>query len=311
MHRLADRLQIKEFRLIQSIQQTGQLALAAQNLSVTQPAASRMLASIEQKVGEQIFLRHPKGMVPTFVGEILVRKGNEILQSLEAAEREVYAVGRGLSGTVRIGAVTGGAVAFVVPAIKRLKKDTHGSDIHIDVGPSSTLIEGTINGDYDFVLSRIPPGTDPVQFSVQRARVEIVQFLVRSDHPLTGKGKLILPDLAGYEMVIQASHTPMRQAVEEAFVAQDVPLPVEIVNTTSLLVMIAYLEATDAITPISREVGDLLAPETMKRGWVALELKEPIIIKPYYLIYRKGTIMNPLAKRLHSLICASILERKS
>lgn len=311
MQKLADRLQLKEFRLIHWIQQTGQLALAAQALSITQPAASRMLAAIEQKVGEQIFMRHPKGMVPTLVGEILARKGVEIMHSLEATEREVHAVGRGLSGTARIGAVTGAAVAFVVPAIQQLKKDTHGSEIHLDVGPSSSLIEGAINGDYDFVLSRIPPGTDARQFNVQRGRVEIVQFLVRSGHPLTEKGKLELCDLEGYELVIQAPHTPMRQAVEEAFVAQGIPLPAEIVNTTSLLVMIAYLDATDAITPISREVGELLAPQIIKRGWVALELEDPIIIKPYYVIYRKGAVMNPLATRLHDLICASIRNGNS
>ena len=41
-----NRLQIKDFRLILVIKQTGQLALAAELLSMTQPAASRMLAGI-------------------------------------------------------------------------------------------------------------------------------------------------------------------------------------------------------------------------------------------------------------------------
>lgn len=304
MARLSNRLQLKDLVLIHSIHQTGQLALAAQALSMTQPAASRMLARIERNIGDRIFLRHPKGMVPTPAGEILAQKAAIIIRSLDAAEREVEVVSRGLSGTARIGSVTGGAVTFVVPAIQALKAGTHGSEIHVDIGPSITLIDGLIKGAYDFVLSRIPVGTDTQPLSIQRAEVEVVQFLVRAGHPLAGKGKLKLADLQGFELVIQAPHTPMREAVEEAFVVRGVSQPSEIINTTSLLVMIAYLTSTDAITPVSREVGMLLS--SSGQHWVALELDDPIIIKPYYLISRKHERMNPLAERLYNSLLQAI-----
>jgi hypothetical protein len=44
MQNLANRLQLRDFRLVQAIADTGQLALAAERLAMTQPAASRMLA---------------------------------------------------------------------------------------------------------------------------------------------------------------------------------------------------------------------------------------------------------------------------
>ncbi len=304
MVKLSNRLQLKDLMLIHSVHQTGQLALAAQALSMTQPAASRMLAGVERKIGAKIFLRHPKGMTPTAVGEILAQKAAIIVRNLDATEKDVEAVSRGLTGTARIGSVTGGAVTFVVPAIQILKTDTHGSEIHVDVGPSTRLIDGLLKGDFDFVLSRIPVGTDTHPFSIQRAGVEIVQFLARAGHPLTGKGRLKLSDLEGYELVIQAPHTPIREAVEEAFVARGVSQPSEIVNTTSLLVMIAYLTSTDAITPVSREVGTLLS--SSGQHWVALELDDPIIIKPYYLISRKHERMNPMAERLHNILLRTI-----
>ena len=55
MQNLATRLQLKDFRLIQAISETGQLALAAERLAMTQPAASRMLAGIERAVGTPLF----------------------------------------------------------------------------------------------------------------------------------------------------------------------------------------------------------------------------------------------------------------
>lgn len=298
MSNLANRLQLRDFRLIQAIAQTGQLALAAERLSLTQPAASRMLGSIERMVGVPLFSRHPKGMTPTAIGETLARNANGLLRSLEQTLQETEAVISGLAGTVRVGSVTGGAVGFVVPAIKRLKETAVGADVHVDVAPSDVLIAGLLRGDYDFVLSRIPQGMDARQFVVKRGRVEVVRFLARRDHPLVGKGPLRPEQLIGYEWVIQAPHTPMRQAVEEALFRYGVPLPSEVVNTTSLLAMIAYLASTDAIAATSREVADLVAPVGEGGRLAAMDLEEAIIINPYHLIALKNHAMGPVAARL-------------
>lgn len=298
----SNRLQLKDFRLILAIQRAGQLALAAESMSITQPAASRMLANIEQHIGSKVFERHPKGMKPTAVGEVLARNALNLLRELEETEREVRAVGAGLAGTARVGSVTGGAVAFVVPAIQELKETATGADIHVDVASSDLLIEGLVNGEYDFILSRIPAGTNARQFSILRGRVEIVHFLVRKDHPLTTQGPFNLSDLTDYEWVVQAPHTPLRKALEEALITNNISPPTEIINTTSLLVTIAYLASSNAIAPISREVQELLAPETGERGLASISLDKAIIIKPYHLIAYKARLISPLAKQLHDLV---------
>lgn len=306
MHNLANRLRLKDFRLILTIQQAGQLALAAERLAMTQPAASRMLAGIERALGTPVFIRHPKGMTPTAVGEVLVRNAIGLLNGLDQTVSEVNAVGAGRAGTARVGAVTGGAVAFVVPAVQELKKTAAGADIHVNVAPSDSLIDGLLNGAFDFVLSRIPSGTDARQFTIRRGRVEVIRFLMREGHPVAGRGPVELSELAGYEWVVQAPHSPMRQAVEEAFVAQGITLPCEIVNTTSLLVMIAYLVSSQAISPISHEVAELLGRDTFGSKLVTVDLKEPIIIYPYHMISLKNQVMSPLATRLRELVFARI-----
>ena len=300
------RLQLKNFRLILAIKSTGQLALAAEAMSISQPAASRMLASIEQHIGSKIFERHPKGMKPTAVGEVLARNALNLLRGVEETEREVRAVGAGLAGTARVGSVTGGAVAFVVPAIQELKKTATGADIHVEVASSDVLIEGLIKGEYDFILSRIPAGTNARLFSILRGRVETVHFLVREGHPLTGRKALNLANLTNYEWVVQAQHTPLRKALEETFISNNISPPMETVNTTSLLVTIAYLASSNAIAPISREVQELLAPETGGRGLSSISLEKTIIVKPYHLISYKGRTMSPLAAQLHELVFKSL-----
>lgn len=302
MLNLTNRLQLKDLRLIRAIHKSGQLALAAEELSMTQPAASRMLANIERALGTPVFLRHPKGMDPTPVGETLARNAADLLYGLDQALLEVDAVGAGRAGTARVGAVTGSALAFVVPSVQKLKKTTTGADIHIDVAPSDALMAGLLKGDYDFILSRIPAGTDARQFAIWRGRSEDVRFLVRRDHPLAGRGQLDLRELADYEWVNQAPHTPLRQAVESAFITEGIPLPGEIVNSTSLLVMLPYLVSSNAIAPVSREVAELLETRVQAQNLVAIDVRQTIVVHPYHLISLKNQLISPLAERLRDLV---------
>jgi DNA-binding transcriptional LysR family regulator len=303
---LQNRLQLKDFRLIRAIYETGQLAIAAERMSLTQPAASRMLASIERLVGMTLFVRHPKGMTPTPAGEILARNASGLLNGLEQTLQEVTAVTSGKAGSVRVGSVTGGAVAFVVPAIQELKANAGSADIYVDVAPSDVLIQGLIDGEYDFVLSRLPPGTDSRQFNILTGRVEIIRFLVREGHPLANRRKLRLGELADFEWVMQAPRTPLRHAIEEAFLSQGIPSPQEIVNTTSLLVMISYLTTSDAIAPITQEVVELLGPKVFGGRVAALDVSDSVIVTPYHLISRKHQLMSPLASRLRELVFAGL-----
>lgn len=306
MQILQNRLQLKDFRLIRAIYETGQLAIAAERMSLTQPAASRMLASIERLVGMTLFVRHPKGMTATPAGEILARNAAGLLNGLEQTLQEVSAVTSGKAGSVRVGSVTGGAVAFVVPAIQKLKADAGAADIYIDVAPSDVLIQGLIDGEYDFVLSRLPPGTDARQFNILTGRVEIIRFLVREGHPLASRKKLRLADLADFEWIMQAPHTPLRHAIEEAFVSQGIASPRETVNTTSLLVMISYLTTSDAISPITQEVVELLGPKVFGGRVASLDVVDSVVVTPYHLISRKHQVMSPLASRLRELVFASL-----
>lgn len=306
MQHLQNRLQLKDFRLIRAIYETGQLAIAADRLSLTQPAASRMLATIEKLIGMTLFVRHPKGMTPTPAGEILARNAAGLLNGLEQTLQEVSAVGAGKAGSVRVGSVTGGAVAFVVPAIQKLKETAHGADIYVDVAHSDLLIQGLLNGEYDFVLSRLPAGTDARQFNILTGRVEIIRFLVRDGHPLAGRKKLRLGELTDFEWVLQAPQTPLRNAIEEAFVSQGIPSPAETVNTTSLLVMISYLTSSDAIAPITQEVVELLGPKNFGGRVIPLDVADSVVVTPYHLISRKHQPMSPLAMRLRELVFAGL-----
>ncbi|MCT8998697.1 LysR family transcriptional regulator [Chelativorans intermedius] len=302
-------LKLAHFRLIAAIAEQGQLSPAAAALSMTQPAASRMLAQIEAIVGAPLFERHARGMEPTAVGHMLVRRAETLLTTLRQAVREVEDFKGGRSGQVRVGAVTGAAVGYVIPAIQKLKAAAPDAEVHIDVAPSDELVRDLLAGHFDFVLGRVPPPHDPADFIVARGREELVDLVVRRGHPLAGRKAVRLAELTGFEWIMQSRGAPVRLAVEQAFLEAGAALPRDVINTTSLLAMIAHLVTSDAIAPLSREVSDLLGGDDGRPALCVLALRETIVVSPYHLLTLRDRPLSPLAERLRMLVATELARQ--
>ncbi|PPC74527.1 LysR family transcriptional regulator [Pokkaliibacter plantistimulans] len=299
---IAKHLKINQLRLISAIAEHGQLGLAADELTLTQPAASRMLSEIENALGAKLFERHAKGMVPTLIGRALAQRSHNLLVELRDLSRDVEELKGGEGGITTVGAVTGAAVGFVIPAIRQLKAISPKAEIHINVESSEVLVHDLAAGKNDFVLARLPRGVDPSDFEIYPARTEVVNLVVREDHPLAHVDQVAISDLSGYEWVMQSHRAPIREAVEGAFLSAGAALPTNITNTTSLLAMIAILVSSSAIAPLASEVPDLLLGDKVGARLRVLPLKTRIVMSPYYLLLVKGRQLSPVANRLKALV---------
>lgn len=295
-------LKLNQLRLVAAVAEHGQLGRAAAALSITQPAASRMLADIEHRVGAPICTRHAKGMVLTEVGMAIARRAHNSLSELNALSREVEYLKQGGMGTIRIGAVTGAAVGYVIPAVNALKREVAETEIDIDVDTSDVLVESLMAGQADFVLARVPRNHDFSEFDIYPGRTETVRLVVRADHPLLVHDRVSLRDLAPYDWVMQSHRAPIREAVEAAILEVGAELPRGVVNTTSLLAIMGLLVSSEAIAPMASEVSDLLTSRPVNARLVALPIETEIVMTPYYLLQMKGRQLPPLADRLRTLI---------
>ncbi|WP_263566586.1 LysR family transcriptional regulator [Paracoccus sp. DMF] len=294
------RLMLKpaQLRLIQQIAEHGQLQLAAETVGMTQPAASRMLAEIENQVGAQLFLRQPKGMEPTEIGRAVLRRARVILREMVSMASDVRALREGFGGTLRVGAVTGPAVGYLVSAIREIKQSAPDADITVDVMPSRELLGHLAAGEMDFVLARILPEFDSQDFNILPMRDEKVTFLTRAGHPLSRAPAVTLTELAGQEWIMQSRGAPIREAALAAFADVGLAEPKNIVNSPSLLLTIAYLAQCDAVAPMSEEVAELLIRPPVSAGFAMLQIPHEIRVSAYYLLDLKRRPLSPLAQRL-------------
>jgi DNA-binding transcriptional LysR family regulator len=299
---IAQRLTIKQLRLIVAIVHTRSLSLAAQSLAVTQPSASRGLAEIERICGGAIFERHPRGMTSTPLGELLARRARNVLEELDEAAVEMARFRSGLGGIVRIGAVTGGALGYVVPVVRQLKHEAPEVELHVNVAASQELVRDLTSLRLDFALARIPPNVDAAMFDIVRAAGEAVAVMVRAEHRAAALAQVEIVELLGFDWVMQRSGAPIRAAIENALIDRGARLPVRVTSTSSLLVTIALLASSDAVAPVSHEVADLLTGGTLGPGMVALPLRERIVVDPYSLLSLRGRRLSPAARRVLDLV---------
>jgi DNA-binding transcriptional LysR family regulator len=303
---LEKKIKLAHLRLIAAIDTHRQISLAANEMAITQPAASRMLLEVESLLGVALFERQARGMTPTVYGAAMAVRARSVILGVSDMSAELVDLQEGKAGTLSVGAVTGAALGLVIPAIQRLKEGSPNVEVNVEVDTSSVLVESLIDGGNDFVLARLPLGADTERFEVRSLQSESVKLLVMEGHPLTSKRKVSMKDLVDFEWIAQTNRSPIREAVDNAFLSAGTQPPHNLIQTSSLLVMLAYLSSSSAIAPVASEVSELLTGGAFGKKFKVLPLAESIIVDPYYLLQMKGRLLSPLASRFRHIIMEQI-----
>ena len=117
----------------------GNFTRAAQELYVSQPAVSRMLARMEDHIGVRLFERVRGGIELTESGRILYTKISEGFNGIESAIREIEARATGVE-SVTLSVSTGFTTHWLMPRMSRLNKAFPSVDLRFQ------LISGRIGG---------------------------------------------------------------------------------------------------------------------------------------------------------------------
>ncbi|XDA98333.1 LysR family transcriptional regulator [Sulfitobacter sp. LCG007] len=289
-------LKHNQMRLLIRISETGKLQAAADALGISQPAASRLLSELETMAGGPMFQRQPKGMQETAIGTVFIRRARAILAELDALGTEVDNIREGRVGAVRIGSVTGPTAGILVPALRQVRALAPDIEPTIEVGTSAELFRGLDEGRFDFIIARPPPEYETRNLRLLPARSEIVSLMVHSGHPLLRQRRLNLRDMTGFEWIIQQRGNPIRTAVESAFHTAGIAIPAIITSSSSLLVMLALIENSTAIAPLSHEVAQLLTRSSLDAALDVLDLEQPITVTPYFIIHHRDHAFSEAAR---------------
>src|SRR5215469_2344272 len=84
------------------IVEMGSFSAAARHMNVGQPAVSRCLTHLEQRLGVRLLMRSTRGLRPTEAGQIYFECARRAIDEVDEAERAARGVNAGLSGRLRV-----------------------------------------------------------------------------------------------------------------------------------------------------------------------------------------------------------------
>jgi DNA-binding transcriptional LysR family regulator len=119
-YRLALKKRVDRLAAMQAfvrVVETGSFSLAARQLHLGQPAVSKMVAQLEERLGVQLLLRSTQGLFPTPAGHNFYDRAKRIVEETEEAETTTRNANASLSGELRISAAVTFARLHVIPRL--------------------------------------------------------------------------------------------------------------------------------------------------------------------------------------------------
>ncbi|MGH8035882.1 MAG: LysR family transcriptional regulator, partial [Lysobacterales bacterium] len=113
------RFDLVSIRLAVACAQSGSLTAAAREAHLALAAASRRIRELEDALGDTLFERHARGLLPTAAGRVFVKHGLTLLQTMEQLGGELADLRRGIARHVRLCASSAAISQFLPPLLAR------------------------------------------------------------------------------------------------------------------------------------------------------------------------------------------------
>ena len=248
--RLVSRLKTRQLILLIHLDDRRSILRAAEAANMTQPAASKLLAELEDTLGVALFVRHARGVEPTWYGEVLLRRARNALMELRQAQDEIADLKSGLTGHASIGTVVTSATSLVPMAVAELKAGNPRLLVNIEMDFSEVLVRQLLGGKFDMVVARIYQPERLAELNFEAFGEEPHAMYARANHPLVRKRGLRLAELVGQTWVLPPRGNVLRDRLAVLFLEQRLELPKQVVEASSLPLIISLLQMSEMVSAL-------------------------------------------------------------
>lgn len=197
-------MELRHLESFLAVVEEGSLSAASQRRNLSQPALSQQMAALEEELGEALFLRRPRGVVPTQAGELLEGHARELLARAEML-RGAFQNRRELqSGKVIFGTIPTITPYMIPGLLAPFRRAFPGIEVSIEEAMTSDLIAKTVAGEVEFAILSDVRAEDRKRWSLQVKTLfrEPLLLAAPADHRLaTRKAPPTAADLRADELI--------------------------------------------------------------------------------------------------------------
>ncbi len=206
-------MDIRQIRLFCRIVDRSSFSLAADEMHITQPAASQQIRSLERELKTTLLDRSRRTVVPTDSGQVLYRYGREILGLHERACTEILDLGELVAGQIKVGASTGPGEHVLPGMLTWFKQEYPGVSITLNVDDTHAVIERVLSREFEVgAVGAVTPRPELVAEPL--ARDELV-LVCNPSHPWATRDQVTLGELVGEPHIMQQKGAGVRTVLED------------------------------------------------------------------------------------------------
>ncbi|WCR12070.1 LysR family transcriptional regulator [Paracoccus stylophorae] len=307
VERALTRLKLRQLRLLVAVGRHGNIRNAAQELGISQPAATKMIQDLELDFEVELLRRTNRGVIPTVSGEALIRHGKLIFAQVSNAAQELDDLNEGSSGRVVIGTLLAASPSLLPVAVARLLAERPNVAIKIVEGTNEILMPALISGEIDMVVGRLPVYRHRSTVVQEKFFDERVVMVAGPDHALAGKPVVTPDEINEFGWILPPNETTLRRQVDQFFIRQGKSAPKLTIESVSFLTNRALLRRNEVLGLMPADVAalDVAAGLLAQINWTV-----PFGAGPVGVSHRGEDSLSPAGMAFLDLLRSTAQQRE-
>ncbi|WP_319529847.1 LysR family transcriptional regulator [uncultured Cohaesibacter sp.] len=281
-----------------AVAESGNLTSAAEQLHLAQPSLTKRLKLLEEEYDARLFERHPRGMVLTPAGRVLLDHAKRIEQRYIQAHEAVAAEKSNKLERLKIGAGPLFQRALLANAFNTLRQEYPETSLDLRADVHMLNLPLLRHGQLDIVFGAIVHSI--VEEDIEAIGLLKVNLgaLARLDHDLHQKKHVTARDLAAVPWILYSDDEETTAMVRGFFVRNGLTPPAFDIRTSSYEFGLDLVGTGRFIMPIPAELDSFLRPGGMR----VLSLDAPLDRFVAGAYVRSSTLAYPVVRRLLELV---------
>lgn len=293
-------INLEYYRVFYYVAKLGSITKAAEALHLTQPAISHSVSTLEELLGNKLFLRQPHGVVLTDVGEALLPYIDSMINQINAGEKKILNIANLEEGELYLGIVETAYDSLLFDSIAAFSRKHPKIHLHFKGPNSNDIINGVSEGTIDLglIVSPVP--------NANTSSIEMIPLYETQDIFIAGHrydyllGRSVpLSEIVGGPLITLSKTTSGRSAFDEYMDTNNYPNFKPTYTLPSPAQITSFVEHNMGIGIVLRE----FAKSGINEGkFFELNCCEPFPTRQLYMIISTVFPMNSACQEFIKII---------
>jgi DNA-binding transcriptional LysR family regulator len=172
-----------QLRDLIAVLETGSVRSAARKLGLAQAAVSKNLTALEKSLGVPLLVRSVRGVEPTEIGRIVLRRARVVEAELRHLREEIERYSGEHHNLITVGLSATAEAMLLSDAVARFREHRPDALISVVGGRSSSTIAALREAKIDFAVGPLPTDQSVTDLQTEQLCSSDLGIFVRADHP--------------------------------------------------------------------------------------------------------------------------------